>query len=426
MDLRLLIFILSLLLSTATHAADSRPAAVVVAKAYAPGRISVVSPDYRAAVKGTTTITVRAPGLATIAPSCWKQGSGFGSESPLAAQPIALDADGNASFRFPADEFPHGPMAIRIVGAKADAKPGEVPADICYLELYNEGGVGWSAGAKAFAQPPQAAGMIRTYLDDFDAMPSISRSGAGATYCSRKPDDSEFGMAIFADREGPHNPFFQTETYLRIRMTHRPEITGDGWNRRHTTGFLSSLRVDGTGFKTAPKTEQYFECRLTWGHASGMWPAFWLLSANNYKGNPGPCDEMDILEAYMPWSYGYRIAHHEWGRPKDGPPEVHGGPKDPIRCETLAGKGDVCETWHTYGCLITERKTSYWFDDVEVFSHPTHPYTWSQGNYFMINLALQGDFKTEAGGFDRYGGAGDLWVDWVRVWEKKPAEAPKP
>jgi len=389
-------------------AADDTPAAA----SYPANRISAVTPDYRAAVKGDTKITVAAPGLATVEASCWQAGPGYGSDSKITPQPVALDAQGSGSFVFPADAYPHGPINIKITGSRSD---GTV-ADTCYLQLFNSGGVTWDAGLKDVPVPPPAAGLTLTYSDDFDTMPTISRTGAGTTYCSLKPDGTEFGDAVFADHEGKYDPFFQVETYLRIRMTHRPDLVDPmNWKRHATTGFLSSEREDGTGFHTGGGHDQYFECRMLYGAAPGTWPAFWTLSAKNYKGNPGPCNELDILESYMPSTDHYHVTPHEWGY-TEGKAKGEFKPK----VTAIGGGADLCQTFHTYGCLITQDVTSYYFDNVKVAEHPTLKYSWSDGNYFMINLAFQDRKDAYVNGdFTRYGGADDLWVDWVRVYEKK-------
>ena len=290
-----------------------------------------------------TKISFQAPGLATVEATCWRQGPGFGSDSKITPKPITLDDRGAGFFVFPADQFPHGPIIVRLIGSKAD---GTV-ADNCYLELFNIGGVKWDAGLKDVPAPPQTEGMTLTFFDDFDKMPTISRTGSNATYCSLKPDGGEFGDAVFADHEGEYDPFFQTETWLRIRMTYRPGLVDPrGWNRTATTGFLSSERLDGTGFHTAGGHDQYFECRMLNGAAPGTWPAFWTLTTNNHVGSPGPCDELDILESYMPWVDSYHITPHEWGY-NEGKARGEHRPD----ATKIGGKANLCQAFHTYGYI---------------------------------------------------------------------------
>jgi hypothetical protein len=374
-------------------------------------RITVLAPSPSATVNGNTKVALVAPGLAQIEATCWKNGGEFGTDSKITPAPVRLDK-GYASFVFPADQYPHGPITLKI---RADRSDG-TKADDYYLQLFNAGGTPANAGLKDVPAPAQAAGLTLTYSDDFDQMPTISRTGAGATYCSLKPDGGEFGDAIFADRDGPYDPFFQIETYLRQRMTYRPNVVDPrGWKRHATTGFISSERQDGTGFHTGGGHDQYFEARLLYGAAPGTWPAFWTLSANNYAGNQGPCDELDILESYMPWTSHYHITPHEWNY-QGG--KAHG--EHIVDVTKIGGHADLCQTFHTYGCLIQHDVTTYYFDNVEVYRHPTLKYSWEQGNYFMINLAFQDRKDAYVNGdFQRYGGNDDLWADWVRVYEKK-------
>ena len=80
----------------------------------------------------------RAPGFKKVTAKCWKQGRGFGSDSTVAT--VTLDGKGNGSFVFPANDYPHGPIMLRISGALGSLK------DNCYLQLYNKGGVSWNEG----------------------------------------------------------------------------------------------------------------------------------------------------------------------------------------------------------------------------------------------------------------------------------------
>ena len=101
---------------------------------------------------------------------------------PIPSSPLrAVDAQGNGSFVFPADQYPHGPLTVRIVGRTAAVK------DTCYLQLYNKGGVSWKEGMPK--APPQAKGMKLVFADDFNGPLSISSTDPKATYYDHKPPD---------------------------------------------------------------------------------------------------------------------------------------------------------------------------------------------------------------------------------------------
>jgi len=384
--------------------------------------ISITSPAYRAEIKGKTRIEFIAPALARVEASSWKEGIGGSKEINLTPQPIMLGPDGKGSFELPADEFPHGPMVVKLTGYKHD----NTKADVCHLELFNKGGVKGDMGLSRAPSPPAAAGMRVVYSDDFEKMPRISRTDSSANYYDRKPDASEYGAAQFSQQGSETDPFHQTETWLRIRTSHVPDLK-DQFNRQYSTGFISSLHEDGKGFKTKPKRDQYFECKLRFGAAPGMWSAFWLLSGNNHAAHkaqpndPPGCDEIDILEGYGPWVDLFHTTCHEWGYKNI--PNLQECLPFPDATK-IGGKADMAEAFHTFGCLITEKKNTYYLDNVEYFSHPTLIRSWEDGNYFMINGSIQEQFLNRAGlinqaqNFSRYGGACDLWVDWVRVYQK--------
>jgi hypothetical protein len=190
-------------------------------------QISVVTPAYASDISRDTAIVILAPGLTSVTPRCWKADAGLGHDSVFAA--IALDNSGNGQFRFPASLFPHGPLCIRLLGS------GTGHSDTCFLGLYNTGGISWSEGLGA--APAQAAGLPLLFADDFTAMPTISGSGAGATYHAHTKGGKDFSTIPFTDPTGVNNPFSQRDNYLRIRAD----------AVKNSTGFISTIREDGTG-----------------------------------------------------------------------------------------------------------------------------------------------------------------------------------
>jgi hypothetical protein len=255
--------------------------------------------------------------------------------------------------------------------------------------------------------------MTVAFSDECDHPLSISHTGSGATYGSRKPDDSEFGDAIFGDHEGAYDPFSTVDTYLRIHCT-RPEGLVDpmGWKRTAVSGCISSAHVDGGGFHTAGGHAAYIEARILYGAAPGSWPAFWLLSSGNHQGSAdAPCDEYDLVENHLPKTASFHVAHHQWNYG-----DVHAVLDPEPSYAAIAGGGDGCERFHTYGCLITEKTSAIYLDNVKIWEFPTESHAWRDGMYFCINNGLRAADMDQGGGFARYGGICDLWVDWVRVF----------
>ncbi|MDR1190224.1 MAG: glycoside hydrolase family 16 protein [Verrucomicrobiales bacterium] len=362
------------------------------------GTVSVIAPVAGAAVRGEVRIDILAPGLGDAVVKCWQQGAGFGADVTLGV--VQLDADGKGVFVFPADQFPHGPLTVRVTGL------GRAEINTYNLQLYNEGGVSWNEGAPK-EPPPPAAGMKLVYLDDFDAPLSISKTGADAKYAAHKPGGGDFGKIPFSDFESEKNPFAQRDTYLRIRVD----------ANKNSAGLLSSLRLDGTGFTASAPC--YFECRFIAQSAPTTWPAFWVMTRDTFKGLKEPADELDIIEAYggfgqgFPNQTGYWITSHRWNQ-DDG--QKLPGVYQQVPMTTLGGGSGWWETFHIYGCKITATDTIYYFDNIEVGRHPTYPLSKTRPFFFFINHAFPGHgWPADP---SSHGGVYDLYVDYVRVWQE--------
>jgi hypothetical protein len=371
-------------------------------------QIAVTSPPYASAIKGDTTIDLVAPGFTNLTVKCWKQGEGFGSDSTVAA--VVLDAKGGGSFVFQADDYPHGPLTVRIIGECGSFK------DNCYLQLYNRGGVSWNEGIPK-NPPPAAKGMSLVFADDFDRPLSISSADLKATYYDHKPPNGsqDFSVHTFSSHDSPKNPFYQVDSYLRIRAS----------DAAHSAGLLSSMKNDASGITA--RVPCYFECRFIGSNAIGTWPAFWLLTdymTDHLKGRKVPCDELDIIEAYggegprEPNAFdAYMVTPHCWEQgdaSKALEKKAFAGLHNPIRMRRFGIPSTWFETFHTYGCKITDTDTIYYCDNVEVGRHETFPVSRQRPFFFLINLATGGGWPVD---LSRYAGIADMYVDYVRVYQ---------
>ncbi len=392
--------------------------------------IAVLAPAYCSNVKGDVTVVFKAPGMTLAKAFCWQQPtkdkpSEWGHDVMLAD--LKLGADAMGSFILHADEFPNGPMTIRI-----QAKDEKNRQDYCELQLFNLGGVVWNQGIPK-ADPPGAKGMKLVFADDFNGPLSISPTGMNATYSAHKTGGGDFSGWQFSDPAGENEPFGQSGTFLRIHAS-KPLGT------KGRSGILSSLRPDGSGVVVS--VPSYFECRFVAQSAPGTWPAFWTLT----KGTIGMdktdplfdavskmgSDELDIIEGYggygpkNPNSRGvYHTVSHFWKQPKpdwvgnnlaDGTPNPAFKPTS-FRTDTLtlAGKSSWSWTFHTYAVAITETDTVYYFNNIEIGRHPTGPVSKSQPAWFLINYAIGGISGWQID-MERYGNKTDMWVDFVRVY----------
>lgn len=361
--------------------------------------IAVTAPEYRSDVHGKTTIRVSAAAFRSpLIVKSWLPGGAYGNDSTVAQ--VKLDNNGEGSFTFRADRYPHGPITVRITGTRA----ADGYTDTCYLQLYNTGGVKWNEGEPKKA-PPAAAGMSLVFDDDFKGPLSISGSGVGARYGAHKPDHLDFGDIPFTDPT-PDGPFFQRDSYLIIRAD----------ANRHTTGLISSINSkDATGFTVMPP--YYMECRFIAPNAVGTWPAWWTMTDEFKNGKWGDkTDELDTIEAYGgdgPKSPNapttYMVTPHMWG--------YRAGTQDdksnPIDMAKVGGGGGWSYTPHTYGLLVKPGVFEFYLDNVKVLTLPASPRAEQIPSYFMVNLALGGGWPVD---LSRYGNVVDMYVDYIRVY----------
>jgi hypothetical protein len=373
--------------------------------------ISVTDPAYGSDISGDTKINFVAPGLTSVVVDCWQQGDGFGKDTTV--DTVTPDPDGKGSVVFPADKFPHGPITVRLSGKKDGV------VDDCYLQLYNKTGVSWNEGIPKEA-PPAAKGMKLVYSDDFNGPLSIG-DDSNSTYYDHKPPDGsqDFSSIPFKSFSSAANPFSQVDTYLRIRAD----------QKAGSSGLISSLKKDGTGFMTTMPC--YFECRFIAPTAKGTWPAWWLLTTDpkaDPKDTSQPVDELDIIEAVGGEGPGepngngdpkngglYQVTPHAWNQPQNKALETkaYQDMHDPISMTKAGVPSTWYQTFHTYGCLITETDTIYYLDNVEVARHATLPTSKKLPFFFLINLATGSGWPVD---LSRYDGHVDMYVDWVRVY----------
>ncbi len=382
--------------------------------------IAVSSPAYCSNIKGDVNVTFTARRMTTVHALCWQQPttdnpSPWGHDVDLAPD-LKLEADGSGSFAFHADQFPNGPINLRIY-----AKDDDNRQDYCELQLFNEGGVVWNQGIPK-TNPSAANGMKLVFSDDFDGPLSIATDDKDTTakYWTHwgGGDGSSWP---FTNNSGPNNPFSQVKgqikNFLRIHASKPPGTRG-------STGSLTPSHFSS-------KAPCYLECRFLAQNATGTWPAFWGGSKKpeDLGTNKGPCDELDVIEAYGTnsknggiWT-GYHATTHFWGQPAPawvtsktmkGP---DGNPYDAHKMvETMqtGGKSSWSTTFHTYGLLITHDFTAYYLDDIEVLRHPTGEISANNPFIFIVNLAIGGSWPAN---LLRYGNQSDMWVDYIRVYQ---------
>jgi len=380
--------------------------------------IVIKSPGLRSEVQGDVKVEFQAPGMTAARALCWQQPTKDnpnpkGHDTVIGSE-LQLDPQGNGSFVFPADQYPNGPVTVRILANNADSSQ----KDIEELQLFNKGGVVWNQGIPK-SDPPAAKGMKLAFSDDFDSDDlSISATGKGpdgkpTRYSAHTPWHGDFSGWQFANPDGPLNPFSREGTFLRIHASKQP----DG---KSSSGLISSVGDDGDGFTAHAPC--YFECRFIAQSAPGTWPAFWT-NTNRGTQTPknAPGDELDIIEGYggvgqgNPNHPGYSVTSHFWNQKgPDGKGLKPIGKR--IDMLTIGDDSYWSTTFHTYAVQITKTDTIYYLDDIEVFRHPSGEISKTEPAGFLINYAIGGISGWKIN-LDREGNASDMWVDYVRVYQ---------
>ena len=390
--------------------------------------IKITSPAYCGDISGDPVIHFNALGFPALASV--KSFNAAKGEMQTIATDIAVDAQGNGSFTFPATKFPKGPVTLILTADLTLA--GEPQRDNCSLQLYNTTGIEGIHGMPK-DPPPAAKGMKLVFADNFEGPLSIGK-GPGFKYYDHKPPDGSQDFSQwenealgcrgyrFTSFDKPNNPFAKVDNFLRIR----------GSTEAASTGIIASMQGDGSGVKV--KAPCYIECRFIAPNAPGSWPAFWTLT--DWHGYASGCDELDIIEAYGGEGWGnpsskfatqedswYMICTHMWDQ--DNNPnrqailnEVGKTNPNPKRMVQKGVNSAWYENFHTYAVYIGEEETIYYCDDIEMGRHKTFPLSKERPHFFLVNLAIGGisGWKID---LERYDGVVDMYVDYIRVYEGK-------
>ena len=388
------------------------------------GIIMVTDPRPASDISGDPVITFKAPGFKTVSAFAFNEAARAYVDI---AKDVPVGEDNTGSFTFNATAFPKGPVTLTLTATRG--VDGKEVRDNNYLQLYNTTGVEGVHGIPENDPPAAIAhGMKLVFSDNFDEPLSIGK-GPGFKYYDHKPPDGSQDFSEWENKEWgtrgyrftsfdkPNNPFAKVDNFLRIRAS----------TEAASTGIIASMQGDGSGFSV--KAPFYIEARFTAPNAIGTWPAFWLL--NDGTGHPpkSGCDEIDILEAYggegpstPNFAHGYMTVVHAWDQPDEAVKEMNKAANQALRAKNQKPLKDfgVASNWHesfhTYGCLITETETIYYCDDIEMARHKTMPMSWERPHYFLVNLAIGGISGWRID-LSRAGGIVDMYIDYVRVYQ---------
>lgn len=156
------------------------------------------------------------------------------------------------------------------------------------------------------------------------------------------------------------------------------------------------------------------EVRAKLPGGKGVWPAIWMLGDNRGPVRWPACGEIDIME-FVSHQPGTVHGTLHFPSPGDGKNQKAGGS---IQSDSLH------ERFHVYGVTWDEKQIRFLFDDkayktidLSIAGGPEkNPF--HKSFYLLLNVAVGGSWGKEP---DPKVYPQRLEVDWVKVWEKAPA-----
>ncbi len=216
-----------------------------------------------------------------------------------------------------------------------------------------------------------------TFDDEFNAL-SASSSGASTTWMTQYPYGGENAYTLTPNDEqeyysqatsGAGSPFSDTNGILNITAT--PATAGSNpYGLAYTSGLL-------TTYQSFSQTYGYFEVNAKLPAGQGLWPAFWMLPANNSCSS-----ELDIFEMLgSDPSTIFGSTHGSW---------YNNG------ISQAFSVANTSTAFHTYGVDWEPDTITFYMDGTKLGSAPT-PSTMNVPMYMLLNLAV--------GGSSSWGGA---------------------
>lgn len=180
-----------------------------------------------------------------------------------------------------------------------------------------------------------------------------------------------------------------------------------------------------------------FSARMKLPGGQGIWPAFWMMPADDVYGAWPLSGEIDILEAI---NLGASCDDCPGGRETRIHGALHFGASPPanehhVRASELPGGADPRDGFHVYALEWGEGRLQ-WFVDGELYlridaedwftdapegeGRPAAPF--DRAFHLMVNLAVGGRWPEgeNAGGLDPGALPAELLVDWIRVHQCAP------
>jgi Glycosyl hydrolases family 16 len=256
------------------------------------------------------------------------------------------------------------------------------------------------------------SGLVPTFGDDFDSLSLDLEDEAGQPKGTWRTH-FEYGclntrtlvnngeLQGYADRlfsgtaEASLNldPFRVSDGDLEIVAEPlKEDIRQFTWGRSYSSGLLTSKGSFSQKYGV-------FEIRAKMPRRKGLWPAFWLLPANNTW--PPELDILEILgdnpqKLYVSWHSNVGGTHWSETKTIDVP--------------------DTSTEFHTYSIDWTKDTINWFCDDIQVARKST-PEDFRQPIYGLLNLAVGGGWPGAPDTTTEF--PAKYSIDWVRVYARR-------
>ena len=158
----------------------------------------------------------------------------------------------------------------------------------------------------------------------------------------------------------------------------------------------------------------YFEARMKWDVVLGSWPTFWLLPVQRIWGAQ-EFGELDVFEGQgdVRDSQTFYGTIHDWQINNGIPTDANNN----RNTNHIKIPGIDFSQWHTYGVLWVPGSVTWYLDDAPVLSYQTFP-IFDEQNFYLMLGAQEGVKWTIGNATGVTAPALNLYVKWVRVWQK--------
>jgi beta-glucanase (GH16 family) len=245
--------------------------------------------------------------------------------------------------------------------------------------------------------PPQAAGYILSFSDDFNAL-NVSPNSLG---------NYPWYQGLWWEQTvAPLSDFSVSNSILTLNW-----VNGQGTS----TANLCTTAKDASNYQAW--RYGYFEARMAWANTTaGAWPAFWLIPVEDITGadvingvrDSGEIDVMEGQGGSNPNTVYGTI--HEWKNNADA------YNNDSTNAYNAPSGVDLSQ-YHTYGVLWTPGTISWYFDNQLIHSANTTA-IFDQQSFYLV-LSSQEGVNWSGGNLSGVTATTiPLNVDWVHVWQK--------